>query len=124
MASDAYTLAHLPLIAGVVYFALGIHLVLARVSGQPGPEHGGGSALGWTATLVLFGGVALYLIGRFLFLRLTVHASAGQLVAIGAILLLVPGARTLPAMAAVGLLTAFLAMLVLHERLTWSARVE
>ncbi|MET8258574.1 low temperature requirement protein A [Micromonospora sp. NPDC005205] len=116
MASDAYTLAHLPLVAGVVYFALGIHLILASLTDQS--RHPAGEPMGWTAMAVLYGGTALYLAGRLLFLRLTVGGSPGQLVAIGVVLLLLPVARILPALAALGLLAAYLAALVLYERLT------
>jgi low temperature requirement protein LtrA len=50
LASDAYTLGHLPLIAGVIYFALGIHEVLTHVvRGRPG------ATLDWTSTVVLYG---------------------------------------------------------------------
>ncbi|MFG1919293.1 low temperature requirement protein A [Micromonospora sp. NPDC048898] len=116
LASDAYTLAHLPLVAGAVYFALGIHLILANPTEQTRPRHFGGEPMSWSAILVLYGGAALYLTGRLLFLRLTVHSSPGHLVAIGLVLLLMPLARTLPVLAALGLLTAFLVALVGHER--------
>ncbi|WP_433131551.1 low temperature requirement protein A [Micromonospora sp. CA-240977] len=116
LASDAYTLAHLPLVAGVVYFALGVHLILANLTEQAGPRDASGEPMSWSAILVLYGGVALYLVGRLLFLRLTVRSSPGQLVAIGIVLLLMPLARVLPALAALGLLAAFLAALVRHER--------
>ncbi|WP_328650130.1 low temperature requirement protein A [Micromonospora sp. NBC_00330] len=115
LASDAYTLAHLPLVAGVVYFALGIHLILASLADQP--RHPAGEPMGWPAMVVLYGGAALYLIGRLLFLRLTVGGSPGNLVAIGVVLLLLPAARILPALVALGLLAAFLTALVLYERL-------
>ncbi|MER7587786.1 low temperature requirement protein A [Micromonospora sp. NPDC127501] len=115
LASDAYTLAHLPLVAGVVYFALGIHLILASLADQP--RHPAGEPMGWPAVAVLYGGTALYLVGRLLFLWLTVRGTPGQLVAIGVVLLLLPVARILPALAALGLLTAFLTALVLYERL-------
>ncbi|PWR05511.1 low temperature requirement protein A [Micromonospora acroterricola] len=124
LASDAYTLAHLPLVAGALYLALGIHLVLARVTEQAESGHASGEPLGWMATIVLYGGAALYLAGRFLFLRLTVRTSPGQLAAIGVTLLLVPVAGIVPALAAMGLLTAFLATLALYERLTLTARVD
>ncbi|MFF0370428.1 MULTISPECIES: hypothetical protein [unclassified Micromonospora] len=67
---------------------------------------------------MLYGGAAVYLIGRFLFLRLTVRTSPSQFVAIGVTLLLVPVAGVLPALAALGLLTVFLTILVLYERFT------
>ncbi|RAO27298.1 hypothetical protein PSN13_06214 [Micromonospora saelicesensis] len=116
LASDAYTLAHLPLVAGVVYFALGIHLILASLADQP--RHPAGEPMGWPAIVVLYGGAALYLVGRLLFLRLTIGGSPGQLVAIGVVLLLLPVARILPALVALGLLAAFLTAVVLYQRLT------
>ncbi|RAO45866.1 low temperature requirement protein A [Micromonospora saelicesensis] len=116
LASDAYTLAHLPLVAGVVYFALGIHLILASLADQP--RHPAGEPMGWPAMVVLYGGAALYLVGRLLFLRLTIGGSPGQLVAIGVVLLLLPVARILPALVALGLLAAFLTAVVLYQRLT------
>ncbi|MGC4811012.1 low temperature requirement protein A [Micromonospora sp. DT228] len=116
LAADAYTLAHLPLVAGAVSVALGIHLILANLTEQTRPRQLGGEPMSWSAILVLYGGAALYLAGRLLFLRLTVGRSAGHLVAIGLVLLLIPLARTLPALAALGLLTAFLAALVSYER--------
>ncbi|RAO00243.1 hypothetical protein GAR06_01250 [Micromonospora saelicesensis] len=115
LASDAYTLAHLPLVAGVVYFALGIHLILASLADQP--RHPAGEPMGWPAMVVLYGGAALYLVGRLLFLRLTIGGSPGQLVAIGVVLLLLPVARILPALVALGLLAAFLTAVVLYQRL-------
>ncbi|SCF09237.1 low temperature requirement protein A [Micromonospora saelicesensis] len=116
LASDAYTLAHLPLVAGVVYFALGIHLILASLADQP--RDPAGEPMGWPAMVVLYGGAALYLVGRLLFLRLTIGGSPGQLVAIGVVLLLLPVARILPALVALGLLAAFLTAVVLYQRLT------
>ncbi|RAO33862.1 hypothetical protein ONO86_04954 [Micromonospora noduli] len=116
LASDAYTLAHLPLVAGVVYFALGIHLILASLADQP--RHPAGEPMGWPAMVVLYGGAVLYLVGRLLFLRLTIGGSPGQLVAIGVVLLLLPVARILPTLVALGLLAAFLTAVVLYQRLT------
>ncbi|MEV1314938.1 low temperature requirement protein A [Micromonospora arborensis] len=122
LASDAYTLAHLPMVTGVVYFALGIHLILANVTVEARADRASGEPMGWSATLVLYGGAALFLIGRLLFVRLTVRSAPGQLVAIAVVLLLLPVARVLPALASLGLLAAFLAALVLHER--WRKRAD
>jgi low temperature requirement protein LtrA len=71
-------------------------------------------------TVALFGGAALYLIGQALFLRLTVrHTPLAQLIAIGAILVLLPIARILPALGALAVLTAALVVLVCYERIRW-----
>jgi low temperature requirement protein LtrA len=122
IASDAYSLGHLPLIAGVVYLALGIEQVLAHLTSNES-QHLAGEPLSWTSTTALYGGVILYLTGRLLFLRLAVRSAPPvQLVAAGvALLLLLLAARALPALAALGLLTAFLAALACYERLTQGA---
>jgi hypothetical protein len=80
----------------------------------------GGAPLNWTATAALYGGVVLYLTGRILFLRFTVgHTPPAQIVAAGVTLVLLLAARNLPALAALGLLTAVLAALVGYERFAW-----
>jgi low temperature requirement protein LtrA len=117
IASDAYSLGLLPLIAGVIYLALGIEQVLADLARKP--QQRGGEPLNWASTTALYGGVVLYLTGRLLFLWLAVRsAPPAKLVAAGVALLLLPAARALPALAALGLLTAFLVALVCYERLT------
>ncbi|MET8202809.1 low temperature requirement protein A [Micromonospora taraxaci] len=118
LASDAYTLAHLPMVAGVVYFALGIHLCLDGLADESRPGDDNAVSMGWAPATVLYGGVALYLAGRFLFLRLTVRTPPSHLVAVIVLLLLVPVARVLPALAALGLLAALLTALVGYERQT------
>ncbi|SCF17445.1 low temperature requirement A protein (LtrA) [Micromonospora coriariae] len=74
----------------------------------------------WTSTVALFGGPALYLIGRALFLRLTVrHTPPAPILAAGTILALLPVARHLPALAALALVAVILIALVGDERLSW-----
>jgi low temperature requirement protein LtrA len=114
-ARDAYTLTHFLLIAGIIYLALGIEQVLAHLSrDRSGLSR---APLDWTSTVALYGGVVLYLCGRILFLRLTMHRTApARLVTVGVALALLPAARFLPAMAALGMLTAFLVAAVCYER--------
>jgi low temperature requirement protein LtrA len=61
-AADAYSYIHLLLVAGIVFFAFGARWAIAGIDAQLDPvAHAG-----------LFGGVALYLLGRFAFrLRMT-----------------------------------------------------
>ena len=116
VAGNAYSRAHFPLIAGIIYIALGIEQVLDHLAHR-GPHHPGGAPLGWTSTTALFGGAVLYLAGRILFLRLTIRTlRPGKFVAVGVVLLLLPVAHLLPALAALGLLAAFLAGLLWYER--------
>jgi low temperature requirement protein LtrA len=117
VAGDAYSLAHFGLVAGILFADLGIEQVLAHVAHAPAGAPGGAS-LGWAATTALFGGVAAYLVGRAAFLRLTVGSVPGaQVVATVVALALLPAGRVLPALAALGLLAAFLVVLCGYERL-------
>jgi low temperature requirement protein LtrA len=122
LALDAYSLVHLALVAGVIYLALGIKQALAHEAhNQPG--HPAGTPLDWTETVALYGGVTLYLTGRMIFLRLTLRSTPpGQIAAIGVALVLLPVARILPALAALGLLTAFLLALCCYVRFKWGER--
>jgi low temperature requirement protein LtrA len=111
----AYSVAHFPLIAGIIYLALGIEVVLGHLA-----HHPAGTPLDWTSTAALFGGPALYLIGRALFLRITVrHTPPAQILMAGIILALLPAARHLPAIAALALIATMLTALVCYERITW-----
>jgi low temperature requirement protein LtrA len=116
IAANAYSFAHFPLIAGVIYIAMGIEQVLTHLShNQPG--HFAGTPLDWTSTVALYGGAVLYLLGRVMFLRFTVGSNPpALLVALGVAALLLPAARILPALATLGLLATFLAALAFHDR--------
>jgi low temperature requirement protein LtrA len=117
--ADAYAFIHLVLIAGVIYFALGVERVIAHVAGTDHePVHE--ASLHWTEVIALYGGIVLYLTGRIMFLRFTVrHTPPAQIVTVAVVLLLLPAARILSALPALGLLAAVLAGLVTYERLTW-----
>jgi low temperature requirement protein LtrA len=108
------------MICGVIYLAVGLEEVLAHVASNGGRP--AGAPLDWTSTIALYGGVVLYLTGRILFLRFTVGSTPrAQLVATGVTLALLPAARNLPALAALGLLTTVLLALAGYERrFTWA----
>ncbi|WP_328421769.1 low temperature requirement protein A [Micromonospora sp. NBC_00389] len=115
LAANAYSVVHFPLIAGTIYLALGVEQVLARLAHDQA-HHTAELRLDWTPAVALFGGTALYLAGRATFLSLSVRSvTPGQLLAPGAALLLIPAGRFLPGLAALGLLTAFLVVLVSYE---------
>jgi len=77
----AYTYCHLPVVAGVIVAAAGYELALA---------HPGNELNAATACLIL-GGPALFLVGQTLFKwALWGHVPADRLVAIGAVLALIP----------------------------------
>jgi len=114
---DAYTFAHFSLIAGILYMAVGIEEVVAHVT--QGGSTAGGAPLDWPALIALFGGAAVYLFGRTAFLRIATGSSppAPPVIAVMALLLL-PVARHLPALAALGLVASLLVGLVGYEQLT------
>ncbi|MFY1681383.1 low temperature requirement protein A [Micromonospora sp. WMMD730] len=60
LARDVYTYLHLPIIAGVIFFALGLKDLLAEVADPDTPTWG--VPLGGFWVLVLWGGVGLYLL--------------------------------------------------------------
>ncbi|MEU8342705.1 low temperature requirement protein A [Spirillospora sp. NPDC048832] len=117
IARDAYTLAHFPLIAGAVYIALGVHEVLAELSGT-GDQ---GGHLEWAASTALYGGAAVFLLGRAAFARLTIRsaATAQSLLALVFLVLvflaLIPVGRLLPVTAALALVSTLLLALVAFE---------
>ncbi|MET7748604.1 low temperature requirement protein A [Micromonospora sp. NPDC005367] len=112
IATDAFTFAHLPMIAGIMYIALGIEQVLAMLIHQ-----GAADRLGLPGVVALYGGAALYLVGRGLCLRLAVGRTALPPV-VGAVvlLLLMAPARLLPALSALALLVVALAVQCAVER--------
>ncbi|MBO4164154.1 MULTISPECIES: low temperature requirement protein A [Micromonospora] len=60
LARDAYTYLHLPIVAGVIFFALGLKDLLTEVADPDNPDWG--VPLGGYWVLVLYGGVSLYLL--------------------------------------------------------------
>lgn len=114
-ASNAYSLAHFLLIAGVIYTALGIEQALSDLA-QDIPHDSRQPWLDWMSVVALYGGVTLYLAGRALFLHFTVRSvPRKQLVAIAVSLALLPVGHSVPALAAIGIQTAFLVALVAYE---------
>jgi low temperature requirement protein LtrA len=105
-AADAYSYLHLPLVAGIIIFAVGARYGVANVA----------SPLSAGARLALCGGVALYLSSHAAFrLRLTGVLSYAKLAAAGACLLIFAAGARAPSWVIAGALTATLAVLVLYE---------
>lgn len=117
LGANAYSVAHFPLIAGIIYVALGVELVLA------GLTHGGSHGTddqrpGWLAMVALYGGATGYLTGRAAFLRFALRTVRWRfLLAPLLALALLPVARLLPGLAALALLAAFLVGLCGFEAL-------
>jgi low temperature requirement protein LtrA len=106
LARDAFAYLHLPMIAGIQLFALGVEEVVGHVDESLEPE----------AAAALYGGVALYLLAHVAFKRRTTGGLGSQ--RLWAALLLaacVPVATVVPALAALALVTAVSVALIAYE---------
>ncbi|SCF14262.1 Low temperature requirement protein LtrA [Micromonospora chaiyaphumensis] len=116
MARDAYAFLYLPMIAGVILFAIGAEELVRTITDPAGgvAERGHGPAVP-----LLFAGVMIYLAADMAFqlrtLRTVSWTRVGALATLAAGL---PVARHLPALAALGLLTAICVALVALELVT------
>ncbi len=110
LARDAYNYLHLLMVAGIVLFALGLKTTLGDVD----------ETLATVPAVGLCGGAALYLLGHIAFL----YRATGRIFrrrTIGAIVLLalIPAAVAIPALAALGLVSAVCSSIVAYEVLRY-----
>jgi low temperature requirement protein LtrA len=114
LARDAYSFLHLPMIAGVVFLALGMKKVLEYVGDSV--NHAPSDPLAGIALYALFGGAALYLLGHAAFkLRTTGHTTPQRIVACAVLLALLPFASRMPALGSLALLALVMALVVAYE---------
>jgi low temperature requirement protein LtrA len=106
LARDAFAYLHLPMIAGIELFALGVEQVVGHVDESLAPE----------AATALCGGVALYLLAHVAFkLRTTGGLGSQRLLAALLLIVCVPLATELTALAALALVTAVSVALIAYE---------
>ena len=111
VARDSYSFLHLPMVAGIVLAALGMKKTLEHV----------GDPLKIETAFALLGGVALYLLAHVAFrLRNVGSLSLRRLVVAVALLLLVPVATQVPALAALGGVAAILVGLIVYETVRYA----
>ena len=111
MARDSYSYLHLPMVAGIILFAVGVKKTLGDV-GEP---------LKLVPAVALCGGVAMYLGAHILFrLRNVRSLSKPRLVVTGILVALVPVALALPALATLGLVTAVCVGLIAYEAIRYA----
>src|SRR5215208_2687353 len=109
LARDSYTYLHLPMVAGIIFSALGVEKTLAHV-GEP---------LGTIPSVALCGGVALYLLGHNAFrLREEGSLSVPRLIVSLACLALIPVAVSVPSLITLAVLTVLLCGLATFETAT------
>ena len=106
MARDAYSYLHLPMVAGIIFVALGIKKTLAHV----------GDPLGIIPAVALCGGVALYLLGHNAFrLREFGSVSVPRLVVTILCCALIPMAVSVSSLITLAILTVLLCGLAAFE---------
>lgn len=112
LARDAYSYAHLPMVAGVVLFAFGLKTTLHHVD----------ATLGRVAAAALCGGAALYLLGHVAFLfRTTGRVFRRRTLGALALLALIPVANVVPALGALALVGAVCSSVVAYEAIRYRA---
>lgn len=116
LARDAYNYLHLPMVAGIVLFALGLKTTLGDVD----------ATLDTVPAVALCGGAALYLLAHIAFLfRTTGRIFRRRTVGAVVLLALIPAALTIPALAALALVSAVCSLVVAYEVLRYrAARVQ
>ena len=115
MARDSYTYLHLPMITGIVVFAIGARRTLLDVGAHLHP----------VIAVALCGGLALYLVSLSAFKRRNIGSFNRQrLIAAAALCGLVPLATVVPALAALGLVTTAVCGLIAFEFVRYSEARE
>jgi low temperature requirement protein LtrA len=119
MARDAYSYLHLPMVAGIVLLALGIEQVLEYVG--EASLHGLSDPLPLLPLGALYGGVVLFLLAHSAFkYRTWRQVTKHRLVVALLLVVLIPAAAELAALAALGLLTAVLVTMIASEVVRYS----
>jgi low temperature requirement protein LtrA len=116
LALHAYSYLHLPMVAGIVLFALGLKTTLDDV----------GDALAIVPAVGLCGGVALYLLGHIAFLfRTTGRVFRRRTVGAIVLLILIPVAVAVPALVALTLVSTVCSLVVAYEVIRYrAARIQ
>jgi low temperature requirement protein LtrA len=119
LARDAYSYLHLPMIAGVVLLALGLKKVQIYVGDAS--HHTLSEALPLLPLSTMFGGVALYLLAHVAFRYRVVRSMNMQRVVTAALLIaLIPLGTRIPALAALGVVTAIMVGLIALEAVVFA----
>jgi low temperature requirement protein LtrA len=106
LARDSYSYLHLPMVAGIIFVALGVKQTLAHV----------GDPLGTVPAVALCGGVALYLLGHNAFrLRDVGSVSVPRLVLAILCCTLVPLALSVPSLITLAILAVLMCALAAFE---------
>ena len=111
MARDSYSYLHLPMVAGIILFAVGVKKTLGDV-GEP---------LKLVPAVALCGGVALYLLAHILFrLRNVGSLNKQRLIVSGALLAVIPLAVELAALLTLTLVASLCVGLIAYEAIRFA----
>jgi low temperature requirement protein LtrA len=111
IARDSYTYLHMPMVAGIVLFALGVKKTVAHV----------GDELQAVAAVGLCGGVALYLVALSALKRRNIGSfNVPRLVAAAVLAALAPVATEVPALLSLGLVALVACALIAFEALHYA----
>jgi low temperature requirement protein LtrA len=106
MARDSYSYLHLPMVAGIVLVALGLKTTIGHFGGH----------LDAVPAFALFGGLAVYLLGHVAFRYRHIHTINRQRLLLAIVLLiLVPVAMEVPALAALAFANVVLWAMIAYE---------
>jgi low temperature requirement protein LtrA len=106
LARDSYSYLHLPMVAGIILFAVGVKKTLGDV-GEP---------LKLIPAVALCGGVAMYLVAHVLFRLRNVHSFNRHRTVVSALLLaLIPAALALPALVTLSVVAGLCVGLITYE---------
>jgi low temperature requirement protein LtrA len=110
LARDAYNYLHLPLVAGIVLFALGLKTTIHHVHAE----------LDVVTAVALCGGAGLYLLGHIAFLyRATRRVFRRRTIGALVLLALIPVALVVPALVALALVSAVCSAVAAYEVLRY-----
>jgi low temperature requirement protein LtrA len=112
LARDAYSYLHLPMIAGIVFFAFALETTLHDVT----------TTLEAVPAVALCAGTALYLVAHVAFLwRSTGRIFRRRTLGAAILVALIPAALTLPAVAALGAVASVCSLVVAYEAIRYRA---
>lgn len=114
LARDSYTYLHLPMIAGIIYLALGLKKVAEYVADTE--HHALTDPLKGVGLWALYGGVVMYLVAHLAFRRRNIGSINRPRAVVAVVLLVAPfGVQYLPALASLAVLAGVLGGLLAFE---------